>query len=391
MPIDVDLARALTPGTTHVCHLNNAGSSLPPLPVTDAVTTYLQREATIGGYEAEAEATDALEAVYDSVATLMGAHRDEIALVESATAAWNAAFTSIAFRPGDRILTGRTEYASNAINLLLARERHGVEIVVIDDDEHGQISLEELRAAIDERTRLIALTHVATSGGLVNPAAAVGQIAKEAGVLYLLDACQSVGQRPLDVHELRCDMLSATGRKFLRGPRGTGFLYVRSEVLESLHPHQLDLRSAVWTAPDRYEALPNARRFEEWESNRALRLGLGAAIDHALSWDLDDIAHRTTGLATRLRQMLAAHPSVQVHDKGVDMCGIVTFSVEGVTAANVKAVLGSQGINTSVTSVTSSQYDFPRRGLDQVVRASPHYYNTEAELARLVEVVSALI
>lgn len=390
MPIDVDRARALTPGTQHVCHLNNAGAALPPQPVIDAVSTHLQREATIGGYEAEAEAGERLEAVYDSVAALLGAGRDEIAIVESATAAWMAAFTSVPFAPGDRILTGRTEYASNAINLLLARQRHGVEVVVVDDDEHGQISLDGLRAAIDDRTKLIALTHVATSGGLVNPAAAVGQIAKDAGVLYLLDACQSVGQRPIDVDALQCDMLAATGRKFLRGPRGTGFLYVRGSVLDTLRPQQLDLRGASWTEPERFEMQPNARRFEEWESSRALTLGLGAAVDHALSWGLDNIAHRTTGLATRLRQMLGAHPHVTVHDKGIDMCGIVTFSVEGIEANRVKTVLASQGINTSVAMVTSAQYDFPRRNLVQVVRASPHYYNTEAELARLVEVVTAL-
>ena len=390
MPIDVDLARSLTPGTQHVAHLNNAGAGLAPQPVIDAVAGYLRREADIGGYEAEAEAAGELDRVYDSVATLIGAQRDEIALVESATAAWNAAFTSIPFVAGDRILTGRTEYASNAINLLLAAERFGVEIVVIDDDEHGQISLDGLRAAIDERTKLIALTHIATSGGLVNPAADVGRIAADAGVLFLLDACQSVGQRVIDVGELRCDMLSSTGRKFLRGPRGTGFLYVRSTVLERMHPAQLDLRSANWTAPDRFEPAMSARRFEEWEGNRALQMGLGAAVDHALSWGLDDIATRTTGLAVRLRTMLASLPGVDVHDKGGDMCGIVTFAVAGVAADDVKAILGSHGVNTSVTTVTSAQYDFPRRGLTELVRASPHYYNTEAELQRLVDIVAGL-
>lgn len=390
MPIDVDLARSLTPGTQHVVHLNNAGSALPPQPVIDAVSKFLQREATIGGYEAEAEASGELERVYDSIAGLIGAHRDEVAIVESATAAWNAAFTSIPFAAGDRILTGRTEYASNAINLLLAAEQHGVEIVVVDDDEHGQISVDGLRDAIDERTRLIALTHVATGGGLVNPAAAVGRLARDAGVLFLLDACQSVGQRVIDVEDLHCDMLSATGRKFLRAPRGTGFLYVRHAMLDHLHPAQLDLRSATWTGRDTYEVSSTARRFEEWESSKALQLGLGAAVEHAMSWGLENIAERTTGLAVRLRRMLAELPGVSVHDKGVDMCGIVTFSLGGVAAPDLKSVLASEGINTSVTAVTSAQYDFPRRGLDQVVRASPHYYNTEAEVHRLVDVVASL-
>ena len=390
MPIDVDLARSLTPGIHHVAHLNNAGSALAPQPVIEAVSGYLHREATIGGYEAEAEAADELERVYDSVASLIGAHRNEVALVESATAAWNAAFTSVPFAPGDRILTGRSEYVSNAINLLLAVERFGVEIVVVDDDDNGQISLDGLRDAIDERTKLIALTHVATSGGLVNPAVEVGRIAADAGVLFLLDACQSVGQRVIDVDQIRCSMLSATGRKFLRGPRGTGFLYVRDSVLDTLRPTQLDLRSANWTAPDRFEPVPSARRFEEWEGNRALQMGLGAAVDHAMSWGLDNIAIRTTGLAAQLRDALASLAHVQVHDKGVDMCGIVTFTVADVAATDVKAILAGNGINTSVTKLTSAQYDFPRRGLSEVVRASPHYYNTEAELHRLVEVVAAL-
>lgn len=389
MPIDVEHARSITPGTRHVNHLNNAGSALPTQPVLDAMAAYLQREASIGGYEAEAELQSTHEAVYDSVAAMIGAHRDEIALVESATAAWNAAFTSIRFKPGDRVLTGRSEYVSNAINLLLAGERDGIEVVVIDD-EHGQISVDALRDAIDERTKLIALTHIPTSGGLVNPAAAVGRIAKQAGVLYLLDACQAVGQRVLDVDELGCDMLCATGRKFLRAPRGTGFLYVRAMVLDSLQPLLLDSRSASWTGPWTYTMTPGARRFEEFESSRATRIGLGVAVDEALALGLDSIAARTTALAASLRAMLFAVPGVEVHDKGEDRCGIVTFSVAGIAAADVQRALAARAINTSVTGPHFSQFDFPARGLGLLVRASPHYYNTDDELAQLVEVVSTL-
>ena len=391
MSIDVGLARSITPGTAQVCHLNNAGAALTTQPVLDAMIGYLQREAMIGGYEAEAEADLTLEAVYASLATMLGARRDEIALVQNASAAWNAGFAAIRFEPGDRILTGRSEYISNALSLLLAAERQGVEIVVIDDDESGQISLDALRAAIDERTKLIALTHIATGGGLVNPAAEVGRIANQAGVLYLLDACQSAGQRPLDVNELGCDMLSATGRKFLRGPRGTGFLYVRSSVLGSLRPRLLDSRSATWTSPDTYSMATGARRFEEFEFNVATRVGLGVAVDYALSLGLDQIAARTTALASQLRTMLGEVPGVEIHDKGIDRCGIVTFSVAGTAAPEVKKAMTAHGINVSVTGPAAAQFDFPARRLGQVVRASPHYYNTEDELTQLIDAVAALV
>ena len=390
MAIDVEFARSITPGTRHVNHLNNAGSALPTQPVLDAMGAYLELEATIGGYEAEARMQSEHDAVYGSVATMIGARQDEIALVESASAGWSAAFTSIRFRPGDRILTGRSEYVSNALNLLLAAERESVEIVVIPDDDLGQISVDALRDAIDERTKLIALTHIPTSGGLVNPAAAVGRVAKEAGVLYLLDACQSVGQRAIDVDELGCDMLCATGRKFLRAPRGTGFLYVREAVLDSLQPLLLDSRSARWTGPRTYTMEPGARRFEEFESSRATRIGLGVAADDALAIGLDSIGLRTTALAESLRSMLLAVPGVEVHDKGDDRCAIVTFSVAGTDAGDVHRALAARAINTSITGPHFSQFDFPERGLGLLVRASPHYYNTDDELARLVEVVSGL-
>ncbi len=390
MPIDVERVRADTPGTNHVTHLNNAGSSLPPQIVVDTVIDHLRREATIGGYEAAAEAIDSIEAVPAGIASLIGAEQGEIAQLESATAAWNAAFSAVQFSPGDRILTGRSEYPSNALNLVLATERHGAEVVVIDDDEHGQISLDALLAEIDERTKLIALTHVPTSGGLVSPAAAVGRIARDAGVLYLLDACQSVGQLPIDVAELGCDMLSATGRKFLRAPRGTGFLYVSGAVLDRLRPALLDIRSATWTGPFGYEIASGARRFEWWESSIANRLGLGAAVRYALALGIEPIAERTSGLAELLRRELRSLERVSVHDKGAQRCGIVTFGVDGIAAADVHAALTAARVNTSITNATFAQFDFPQRGLDALVRASPHYFNTEAEVAKLIDVVATL-
>jgi len=386
---DVERARQDTPGVGRVAHLNNAGAALPPSQVTEAVIAHLRREAELVGYEAADAAAEQVEATYTAVARLIGCDRDEIAVVENATRAWDMAFYSLSFEPGDRILTAHAEYASNVIAFLQVAGRTGAVVEVVDDDEHGQICVADLRRRLDDRTagavKLVAMTHVPTQGGLVNPAEEVGAAAREAGVPFLLDACQSIGQMPIDVDRIGCDLLSATGRKFLRGPRGTGFLYVRRSILDRLEPPFLDLHAATWTAPERYEMRPDARRFETWETNYAGKIGLGVAVDYALSWGLDAIEERVTTLADSLRARLQAVAGVQVHDQGRRHCGIVTFTVDGVPARDVQRHLAERGVNTSVSGAGSARLDLPRRGLDALVRASVHYYNTDDELDRLVE------
>jgi selenocysteine lyase/cysteine desulfurase len=378
--IDVERARTETPGCREVIHLNNAGAALMPVPVLERTIAYLKLESRIGGYEAAAREADGLAAVYGSAARLLGCGVDEIAVVDSATRAWTMACYAIPFQPGDRILTSTAEYASNFIAYLQLAQRYGVRVEVVPNDETGQLSVAALRELIDDRVRLISLTHIPTNGGLVNPAAEVGAVAREAGVLYLLDACQSGGQLPLDVDEIGCDMLSITGRKYLRGPRGTGLLYVRRTVLDELVPPVLDLHSAQWTSRDTYEMRPDARRFETWEYNVAAKLGLGAAIDYALGWGLPAIRDRIYELANDLRGRLADLPGVRVHDIGAEKCGIVTFTVAGMPPQQVKEMLARQAVNVSVTRAPSTRLDMEERGLDELVRASVHYYNTADEL-----------
>ncbi|MBO0841174.1 MAG: aminotransferase class V-fold PLP-dependent enzyme, partial [Sciscionella sp.] len=301
-----------------------------------------------------------------------------------ATKAWQSIFYALDFRPGDRILTGHAEYASNVIAFLHMAKRTGATLEVIPDDETGQLDTDALRARMDERVRLVAMSHVPTQGGLVNPAEEVGEIVREWPAVYLLDACQSAGQLPLDVGRIRCDALSVTGRKYVRGPRGTGFLYTSAELRAGIEPAVLDLDSAIWTAPDEYRVHETGRMFESWERNLAATLGLGAAVDYALSWGIPAIARRVGALAQRLRDSLADIPGVAVHDQGRHKCGIVTFTVAGLSARAVTERLRAEQINTWVTPLGGTPSRFEGRGLPDLVRASLHYYNTEEEMAKLI-------
>lgn len=382
--------RAMTPGTRHRVHLNNAGAALMTTGVLSTVVDHLNLEAKIGGYEAKAREVDRIEGVYGSVARLLNADPGEIALAENATVAWQWAFYAQRFEAGDRLLTTTAEYAANYLSYLQVAKRTGAVIDLIPDDAEGRLDPKALNAMIDERVRLIAITWVPTNGGLVNPAAEVGRIARAHGIPFLLDACQAVGQIPVDVEQLGCDMLAATGRKFLRGPRGTGFLYMKRPLLERTEPAMIDMYGASWAGGDRYNLRPDARRFETWESNYAGRLGLGTAIEEALAIGIPRIERRVKALAGGMRAMLSDVPGVTVHDLGPDPAAIVTFTLAGMDAATVAARLAERTINVSVSAPSSTPIDGARRHLPHLVRASPHYYNTESEIEQLADAVRAL-
>ncbi len=386
--IDIDAVRADTPACSELIHFNNAGSSLPPRPVVEAVKAHIDLEAAMGGYEAAAHAADREYDFYRAAATMLGCDPSEIAFTVSASDAWWRAFCAVPLKAGERILTGRSEYVANALGLLQAKAR-GVEVVLIPDDEDGQIDLDALAAELSQGAAMVALTHVPTSSGLVNPASEVGALAKQAGAWFLLDACQSAGQLPLDVNELQCDFLSLTGRKFLRGPRGTGLLFVRSEGLERLDPTPfLDGRSADWTSPWEYRLHTSAQRFELFEVSYAAKHGLGVAIDYALELGLDAIAARVGALADRLRAGLDGIEGVTVRDLGRRRCGIVTFTVDDRTAADIAAHLRAHDVNVTFGTTSAAQFDLGLRGLPEVVRASVHYFNTNEEVDRVLDLLA---
>ncbi|WP_269584106.1 aminotransferase class V-fold PLP-dependent enzyme [Roseibium sp. Sym1] len=388
--IDLDRVRRETPGCEAFIHFDNAGASPMPEPVFRSVTGHLDAERAVGGYEAERRAKPALDSFYTGIARLLNAGPDEIAFAENATRAWDMAVYALPLKEGDRVITHGSEYASNMLAFLQLAARWGIGIDIAPSDESGQIDVAALDRLVTSRTKVIALTHVPTQGGLVNPAEEVGAIARKHGLIYVLDACQSVGQIDIDVSKIGCDILTCTGRKYLRGPRGTGFLYIGRRLAERLDPPFIDLHSAVWTGERRYDMASGARRFENYESNVAGRIGLAKAVDYSLAIGLPDIEARVSDLAATLRRELARLPGIDVHDLGDRKCGIVTFSAEGLDPFDLRSALFQRNISTSVSTAEHALLDLGRRGTGPINRASVHYFNTEQEIDRFLSAVLAV-
>ena len=381
---DLARLRADTPATRDLIHFNNAGAALMPDAVYHAQTNHLALERKVGGYEAARQAAPQLAAFYTEFSALLNCDPSEIAYTENATRAWDMAFYALPLQPGDRILTHATEYVSNYLAFLQQAKRRGLHIDLVPSDATGQIDVHALDAMVTPAHKLIAITHVPSQSGLVNPATEVGKVAKKYRLTYLLDACQSVGQIAIDVAEIGCHILSGTGRKFLRGPRGTGFLYVSNAIVDNLDPPFIDLTSAHWTDDQTYALTPGALRFENWESNVAGRIGLTAAVAYARAIGMDVIEHRTATLAQTLRDALATVPGVTLHDQGQQKCGIVTFIKDGIAPDVIMATLRDAHMNVSVTPQIYARLDLGPRGLAGVVRASVHYYNDDTEIDRFI-------
>jgi selenocysteine lyase/cysteine desulfurase len=180
---------------------------------------------------------------------------------------------------------------------------------------------------------------------------------------------------------VRCDFMAATARKFLRGPRGSGFLYASDRPLERrAGPLHVDMRGAAWTAPDRYELAADARRFENWETAWALVLGTGAAAAYAARVGLDAAATYSASLAAYAREQIAALPGARVLDRGERRCAIVTAAFDAVDSRSVMRELREQAINVSVTERGSAVVDMDEKGVASVLRLSPHYYNTRRDI-----------
>ncbi|MPZ66279.1 MAG: aminotransferase class V-fold PLP-dependent enzyme [Pseudonocardiaceae bacterium] len=385
--MDAQAVRRHTPGIDgRQVFLDSAGSSLPPQVVLDTVTGHVRREAEIGGYRAAGERAEDLEAVRSSVAALLNAAPETISLTDSATRSWLDFVSAVKFRPGDRVLVTEVEYHSNALQFL----HSGIPFDVIPGDTDGALDLAALDRMLDGQVAMVSLVHVPTNSGLVNPVREVVELAHARGALVLLDACQSAGQLVLDSAALGVDGLTGTGRKWLRGPRGNGFLYVRPEIADRLRPAVVDGHSAQWVSERELRLHEDGRRFELWEYDVAARLGLGAAVDYLIELGPEQVEQAVRARAERLRTGLSTLGGVTVRDPGRDRCGIVTFTVDGVAPADVRTALAHHDVTVTTSGRGSAMIDMDRRGIDAVTRASPHYFVSDDELDRAVASVAEI-
>ena len=389
-PLDVQHLRDGTPGCqSGIVHFNHAGASLPSQATLDAIIDQLQREARDGPMEAGEHGAILVEKARRAAAQLLNAPTASIAFASSGSTAWSMAFQALGpWQPGERILVGRHEWGGNLASMQLAVQA-GARIEVIPCDATGAVCPKALESMIDAHVKLIDLTWLPANGGLINPAQAIGEVARRHNIAYFIDAGQAVGQLPVDVQALHCDVLKSAGRKHLRGPRGTALLYVRPNFLQQLNPAQRDVFSAPWTA-DGYDLRDDARRFETSEVSYALLVGLGNALQEVNRLGVEQTWERVLQLSGRIREALRQIPGVSLHDLGASHSGLIAFNLAGWDAFELKRRLGLKRINIGANGVAYTPLDMQARDLTSIARISVSPLNTEDDIEQLIAALREL-
>jgi selenocysteine lyase/cysteine desulfurase len=390
-PIDVVFERQRTIGSTLRHHFNAAGAALQTRETVDAVVQHLRLEETEGGYEAAKRNVALSELAYTNAALLLGARPEEIALFDSATTGMRQVLDALRLRAGQKVVVSRSTYVSQALQLLTMQHESAIDLVVLPNAADGALDLDALaRELADTADAVVCIAHIPTSSGVIEPVQAVGRLTSERGALFVLDATQSVGQVEVDVTLIGCDVLVTTGRKFLRGPRGTGIAFISSALLARLIPLAPDVRASSWTAEGEWVVEKTARMLESWEHSVAARVGLGVALGQALERGMAATSTYLGELAAQLRARLARIPGVEVTDPSAALSAIVTFRVTGIADSVVCDYLKERNIHTISIPASHAQWDLGARGMASVVRASVHVYNDAADVDALVAAVDEL-
>ncbi len=394
-------------------YLDSAATSQKPFVVLDAERMFLEHaNAAVhrGAHTLAAEATDTFEDARADVARFVGAAPENIVWTSGATAALNlvaysignvsvgaahgadAAASPYALHPGDEIVVTEAEHHANLIpwQQLAARTSAVLRHIPVHDD--GTLDLDAAADLIGERTRIVAFSHVSNVLGIVNPVAHLVALAKDAGALTVLDACQSAPHLALDLPALGVDLAAFSGHKML-GPYGIGVLYGRSEVLDALPPVLTGGSMVTTVTLDHAEFLPAPQKFEAGTQPVSQAVGLAAAVQYLAGLGMDAVHARERLLERRLRDGLREIPGIRLlgdtADPSVERIGLCAFEVDGVHAHDAGQVLDDHGIAVRVGH-HCAQPLHRRFGMTASVRASTSVFTTEAEIDTLLDAVSGV-
>lgn len=390
MDFSINQIRQNTPGCLDKIFINSAGSSLMSKEVVQISKDYMDMEADIGGYDVMANHYEDFNLFYLEASKLINANPRNMAFAISATDAYSKVLYSFKWTEKDVILTTKDDYVSNIISFIHINRRFGSQIKFVDCLDSGDLDYEDLARKLEQyKPTIFALTHIPTSAGTIHDAEKAGEICANFDTYYLLDACQSIGQLDVDVRKIKCDFLTVTGRKFLKAPRGTGFLYVANHILDTdMGPLCIDLAGSTWDSETSFKFGSEAKRFEFWEKNYSNFLGLTQAIREINEIGIEKIAAYNKMLSGYFRNELEQVDGLKIYDHGSLKGNIITWKIPGLKQSEISKLFHERRVIFSFSSNTSALYDLNKKGEEWLVRFSPHFFNTTEEADQVGEILS---
>ncbi|SOY69312.1 aminotransferase class V-fold PLP-dependent enzyme [Cupriavidus taiwanensis] len=393
--MDIQAIRADTPLTASTIYLDTAAASIPPDAVLDTVRGYLLDTGHVGIYlpAFRKETYARVEAVRATLAGWLNCAADELAFTKNATESISIAARGIAWQAGDEVLVADTEMLSNLLPWRRLEQSHGIVVKMVAANAEGLLSAAAFAAAITPRTRLLTFSHLPNSTGAVQPAAQICAVARQHGVLSLVNGAQSVGMLRSDVAELGCDVLAGCGRKALRATEGSGFLYVRRALIAQIEPMLVGWWNGAYDrATGALSLVPGARRFEAGCPIVPAILGLGTAIDYAAAIGIDAIEARVRDLTEYAVAKFSSIPGFELYGPAdvAHRIGIVPFNVRGVDPARIVAALETQQCIIEAGNFMADAI-LARYGVSTMARVSLHYFNTHEEIDRVAALIRAAI
>jgi cysteine desulfurase / selenocysteine lyase len=376
-------------------YLNNAGAGIMSTKTYEVIINYLKLEREIGAYHAAAKSKTLSDNFYINAAKLINANSpSEIAYMDSASRGWNMIVYGTPLKKGDTILTLSSEFGTNLITLFNYAKLNDFKVCVIKCDINGSFLIEEIENKLKEGAKLIAISHAVAHGSIINPVEEIGKLAKKYGAYYIVDGCQTVGQIKVDVQSIQCDAYMTTGRKWLCGPRGTGFLYVKSS--SQMRTTQLDLASADLIFDDnlnliRIEVRNDAKQFELWEKSFANLLGLSSAIEECLESKIEVISVKIQELSNKLRFAASSNENIKLIGKTISLSGILGFYLDDYSKESyVQNEFDKFDLRISTMSDWDCPMHFPKNGANKIFRLSPHFYTDNDTIEKACEIISKI-